>query len=174
MKKADKNLITDLLLLPAGIATIFSGFLLQIKYHMGRLPKTTEVLSADYYDWTVIHKYSSVVFFIILCVHIYLHKEWYISLFKKIPVKRDRTSRLAFILIITSLFGFIPWGQSIINSLLGHPSAATERIFVEIHDKLGIILMIKVIMHVWKRFGWIVKRITGYFNKSRQAVTAEK
>ena len=174
MKKADKNLITDILLLPSGFFTLFSGFLLQIKYHMGRLPKTTEVLSADYYDWATIHKYSSVAFFIIICVHIYLHKEWYISLFRKIPVKRDRSSRVALILIVTALFGFIPWGQSIINSLLGHTSPVSERIFVEIHDKLGILLMIKVIIHLWKRFGWIVKRITGYFHKPRQAVPETK
>lgn len=170
MKKADKNLITDLLLLPSGFLTVFSGILLQIKYHMGRLPKTTEVLSINYYEWTVIHKYASVLFFVILCVHIYLHKEWYISLFRKIPVKRERTSRLALILLVTSLLGFIPWGQSIINSLLGRPSPVTERIFVEIHDKLGILLMIKIIMHVWKRFGWIVKRISGHINKPGQAV----
>jgi len=167
MTKINKILIVNLLLLPVSFLAVFSGSLLQVKYHAGRLPKTTYVLFNNYFDWVTIHKASASLFFIFLCTHIYLHKDWYYRMYKKNLLKRNAPIRLTIVLLVTAITGFFPWIQSLFVYFKGLETHFGEKFFIEIHDKLGILLIILLIFHITKRFRWIKFRLSKLFGKPK-------
>jgi len=80
MGKNVNRLIINLGLLIFGIATAFSGWLIQIKYHMGNhgnIDINQAVMGINYQGWSVIHKISIVALSVVMICHVYLHWKWY-------------------------------------------------------------------------------------------------
>ncbi len=153
MNKLNQNFTIDILLAVTGFLLSLSGILLQVKYHAGRLPKNVEALFFDYYSWSLFHKVFSVIFFMLVSCHIYLHKEWYLRHFITKTAKQRKSPIPTILFFITALTGFIPW-------LLGYFNTSPNgyglwRGLIEIHDKLGIVLIILMLIHLKSKFNWI-------------------
>ncbi len=153
MRSPSLSFKINLGLLFSALIMVFSGLLIQIKYHLGNhgnIDTNINVFDISYYGWSSIHKVSIVILSLIMIFHIYLHWKWYSTIIKKKLVSKNKeVLTLSVLFILVAVTGFIPW---IINSLEGN--LMVRKAFVEIHDKLAIILSIYIILHIIKRLKW--------------------
>jgi len=153
MKNYTKSLILNLGLFIAGLFTIFSGMLIQTQYHIGNhgnISLTDTVLGIHYSGWSGIHKLSIVVLSFLMIFHFLLHWKWYKAIVtKRILHKNKEVITLTIVFTLVALTGFIPW---VIDGLEG--SQLMRKAFMEIHDKLAIVLSVYLILHVVKRLKW--------------------
>jgi len=161
MEKPKPNLLLsiNILLFISGVTTAFSGLTIMLHYHMGHpgaISTTSTCLGLEYYDWSVIHKVSTIVLSLLMTYHILLHWKWYKNLFlKNLIVKNKQVVLLSVIFITAFLTGFIPWILQ-----LGEGTDFTRRSILEIHDKIGIVLIVLLVLHVRKRFKWFTSTYT--------------
>ena len=143
----------NILLLISSITTAFSGLTIMIHYHMGHQGdiSTTDLFWGIYYGgWSTIHKTATIALSLIMAYHILLHLKWYKNvLLKKLLTKNRQVILLSVIFIVTALTGFIPW---LLQS--GDVSDIPQRGLIEIHDKMGIVFIVFLVLHVSKRFNW--------------------
>ena len=163
-KQGIKSLFSlNILLFASSIATAFSGLTIMVHYHMGHhgdISMTDTLWGFDYGGWSVIHKLATVVLSLIMAYHILLHWKWYKNvLHKKLLKKNRQVLLLTVIFIITSATGLIPW-----LVLSGDEMHITRRGILEIHDKMGIMLIVFLILHLSKRFKWF----TGTYSKLKE------
>lgn len=155
MKNPSFNLKINIGLLFGALIVIFSGFLLQVKYHLGNhenIAANNNVFGLNYYSWSSIHKISIVMLSLVMIFHIYLHLKWYNTVIKKRLIsKNNLVLTLSVLFVLVAVTGFIPW---IINLLEGN--LMVRKTFIEIHDKLAIILTIYMILHIIKRLRWFL------------------
>lgn len=153
MRRTFLILIVNLGLLFVGLIMIFSGLLIQIKYHMGHHDTTditNHVLGINYFGWSNIHKISIIFISIIIIFHIIQHWKWYKTIIKKKLFSKNRQVLiLTLVFIIVAITGYIPW----IIKLKGGDEII-QKTFIEIHDKLALILFVYLILHVTKRLKW--------------------
>lgn len=142
-------------LLLFGILMAFSGFLLQIGYHMGNhgeIDTSNVVYGLDYYGWSDTHKISILLVSVFVIFHIILHWKWYMTIVRKKLVSKNRqVITLTIIFILVAITGYLPW---LIK--LGGGSELTRKMFLEIHDKITLVLIVYLILHVTKRFKWYI------------------
>jgi len=140
-------------LLISGIATVFSGLLIQVNYHMGNhgnIVVNDYVFGINYNCWSDIHKISIVVLSALMIYHIYQHWKWYkIVITKKLVTKNRQVIILSSLFVLVAITGFVPW---LIDFLKG--DEMLRKVFIEIHDKLAIILSVYLILHIIKRLKW--------------------
>jgi hypothetical protein len=141
-------------LLLFGSAMVFSGLLIQQSYHMGhhgQIDTNHFVLGLNYFNWSDIHKISIVLVSIAMVFHIILHWEWYKAVVrkKKLVFKNQQAIILTIIFIFVAVSGYIPW----LIKLSGG-SELSHKAFIEIHDKITLVLLVYLIFHVTKRFTW--------------------
>lgn len=138
-----------------GITTIFSGLLIQVKYHMGNhgnIAINDFVIGINYPGWSVIHKISIVALSLLMICHFYLHWKWYKAVIKKKLISRNQqVLMLSFLFVIVAITGLTPWFIGLLNG-----NEVTRIIFIEIHDKLALILAIYLILHIIKRLRWFL------------------
>ncbi len=155
MKKHFYNLSINLGLLISGLITIISGGVIQIAYHIGNhgsIMSTHNVLGINYEGWAQIHKDSIVLFSLLMILHFYLHWKWFkVVIEKRLIAKNKQVLILSVVFVLSAITGFIPW---IIGMTEGN--IIVRNTFVEIHDKLAIILTIFLIWHIIKRLKWFV------------------
>ncbi|MFH0736841.1 MAG: DUF4405 domain-containing protein [bacterium] len=168
ISKLNQNLIIDLLLFITGLLLAFSGLLITIKYHAGSLPKNTQSLMFDYYSWSLFHKVFSVMFFLLVSYHIYLHKEWYLKHFINRTADKKKSFVPTFLFIATALTGFIPWFIGLFLS--SGSSINLWHGIIEIHDKLGTFLIIMMLIHLKSKYSWIKAMIIKVFRGNKQSV----
>lgn len=138
-----------------GFLAVLSGFLIQFSFHMGHhgtIDFNKRVLDINYSEWTVIHKISILLLSVFIIFHITQHWNWYKTIIKKNLIKKNKqvfVLTAAFVLV--AITGYIPW---IIDLTVN--DQITRKIFMEIHDKLTIILFIFLILHVAKRLKWFL------------------
>lgn len=136
-----------------GIASAFSGMLIQINYHMGNhgnIATDDFVFGINYHGWTVIHKVSIVVLSLLMIYHIWQHWKWYKVVFtKRLFAKNRQVLIFSILFVVVAITGLIPW---FIDLLKG--DEIQRKAFIEIHDKLTIILTIYLILHILKRWKW--------------------
>jgi ferredoxin len=173
IKKSDNNssreklklaFIVNLGLLIFGLAMSFSGFLIQFKYHMGHNPgieTDNTVLGTDYYNWTNIHKISIVIISILMTYHFILHWKWYKTIIiKKLAARNKLQIILSIVFMLVAITGYIPW---IIN-LTGGPEIA-RKFFIELHDKIAILLFVLLTIHMTNRLKWYITSLDRLKNK---------
>jgi ferredoxin len=157
-------LIVNIGLLIIGFAMSFSGFVIQLKYHMGHnsgLESYNSVLGLGYHNWTNIHKTSIIIFSILITHHIFKHLKWYKTIINKNLFSRHRLQIiLSIVFILVVITGYIPW---IIN-LSGGPDIA-RKTFIEIHDKITILLFVLLTIHLINRLGWYITTLDKLKNK---------
>lgn len=154
--------IVNLGLFIFGVASAFSGMLIQIKYHMGNhgnIAVNDYVLGIDHHAWTVVHKISIVVLSLLMIYHIYHHWKWYKGvILKKLIRNNHQVLILSLLFVLVAITGLTPW---FIDLLKG--DEMLRKIFIEIHDKVAILLAVYLVLHIIKKSKWFVttyKKIT--------------
>jgi NAD-dependent dihydropyrimidine dehydrogenase PreA subunit len=149
-------LFINLNLIIVSAAMIFSGFLLQIGYHMGNhgaIPETILYFGLDYSGWSVFHKISIVIFSVLMIFHTVFHWKWYsIVLSKKLISKNISVLILTTLFVMVALTGYFSWFIHLTNGL-----EILRKIFIELHDKLTLFLFIFLLLHVAGRLKWFIK-----------------
>lgn len=163
MKNPIIKFINNLVLLFSGSVIAFSGLLIQFNYHMGNhgeINTNQTVLGINYFDWSDVHKISIIFFSIFMIVHIILHWKWYKTVIKKsLIAKNSQVITLSVVFILVAITGYIPW---FVN--LSGGDTTTRKAFIEIHDKIALILLVYLILHVIKRLKWFIPT----FDKMKQ------
>jgi len=153
MGKNVKQFIINLGLIIFGIATVFSGMLIQVKYHMGNhgnIAINDFVLGINYQGWSFIHKMSIVTLSLLMTCHIYFHWKWYkVVITKRLISKNQQVLMLSLLFVTVAITGLTPWFIDLLNGDEMH-----RKVFIEIHDKLALILTIYLILHIIKRLRW--------------------
>lgn len=138
--QSKKQMMSDILLIFIFTASSVSGINLHLtaKNGMDRL-----VWGLGHDTWQTLHVVSAILTLILISIHIYQHKNWYKSLIKSSKTKRKRskgTIALTVIFALVVLTGLIDWIGNVPNSPLGL-----------IHNKLGQIMILFVIVHIYNR-----------------------
>lgn len=164
MEKHTYRLATNIGLLFAGFLTVFSGILIQVKYHMGHHGNheiENFLLGMNYNNWRVIHKITIVILSFLMIIHTYLHLKWYKGIInKRLFSKNSQVIILTLVFFFVSLTGYIPWIIDMNNGDL-----VLRKMFIEIHDKLALILTIYLILHLVKRMKWYFITIQKFRNQ---------
>lgn len=175
-KQTFNNFLVNILLLVSGLLMVFSGLSLQLGYHRGgpggqqvvahemqhhsmryeqvRGIDTSKIVSGlNYSSWSTIHKFAIVFFSLFIIYHIYAHWRWYkVVVAKHLIGKNIQVIVLSALFLLVAITGFIPWfidlsGNSIILRIL----------FIEIHDKLALVLIVFLMLHVGNRLKWFFR-----------------
>jgi len=152
---------------------IFSGLTLQIGYHMGgpgeqhinsrqiqsqsmqyeqlrEIDTSKIVCGLNYSDWSNTHKFVIVFFSLLMVYHTYVHRKWYKGVITKHLIgKNKQVIILSVLFLLVAVTGLIPW----FIDLLGGNSIF-RMLFIEIHDKLTLILIVFFALHIIKRANW--------------------
>jgi len=157
------SFISNIGLLITGILAAFSGFLIQFSYHMGQHGKidfNKLVLDVNYSGWSNIHKIVILFLSVFMFIHIARHWKWYKTITKKnFILKNKQIFILSVVFIFVAITGYIPW----MIDLTGNHEIA-RKFFIEIHDKLTIILFVFLILHVAKRLKWFKTTLNRILN----------
>lgn len=172
-KKTFNSFLINNLLLITGVIMIVSGLILQIGFHVGNreshngihheemvqslsyeqqrgIDLSTTIGGFTYHDWSTFHKIDIVLFSLLMCWHFYSHRNWYKGVYKKhLLHKNIEVITLTVIFLLVALTGLIPW----FIDLSGNTSQ-TRILFIEIHDKLTLLLIIYLVLHLVKRYNW--------------------
>jgi len=173
VKRIFNNFLINILLIVFGLVMILSGLALQLGYHRGgpdvhqigvhevqhqsiryeqvRGFDTSKIVYGfNYPAWSAIHKFAIVFFSLLMIYHICAHWKWYKGVITKHLIRKNiQVITLSVLFVLVALTGFIPWfidlsGNSIILQIL----------FIEIHDKLALLLIVFLILHIAKRAKW--------------------
>lgn len=152
------RLLVNAGLLLMAIAVAFSGFLLQAGYHMGghgSIDTDTVYMGLNYFGWSALHRITIIAITALFVIHVYLHMNWYKSVLSGKNTKRSlQVMVLTLIFILVALSGYISWFIHIFNG-----SEMVRKLFIELHDKLTILLFIFLFMHIAGRFSWFRKAL---------------
>jgi len=164
------NFIINNLLLVVGLVMMFTGLVLQIGFHMGghqvdtngfqsqsipyeqlRVIDTTKIVFGfNYHDWSTIHKVVIVLFSLLMIHHAYVHWKWYKGVITKHLIGKNRqVIFLSMLFLLVAVTGLVPW----FIDLSGGPGTLRMH-FIEIHDKITLILIVFLILHIIKRLKW--------------------
>jgi hypothetical protein len=167
------NFLISNLLLVSGLVMIFSGLVLQIGFHMGgpdghqidvpvvqslsvqyeqlrAIDATKIVCGLNYPDWSTIHKFVIVFFSFLMIYHTYVHWKWYKGVITKHLIgKNIQVVILSVLFLLVAVTGLVPW----FIDLLGG-TGILRMLFIEIHDKITLILIVFLIIHFVRRVKW--------------------
>lgn len=153
MGKNINRLISNLGLIIFGIATVSSGMLIQIEYHMGNrgnIAINDFVFGIDYQSWSAIHKVSITLFTLLMVYHVYSHWKWYKGVISKKRIsKNQQVLILSLLFVLVAITGLTPWFISLLRG-----DEMLRKVFIEVHDKLAIILSVYLILHIIRRLKW--------------------
>jgi hypothetical protein len=153
--KQNKLFIVNVASLISGLLASVSGLVILINYHMGHegvIISTDMFWRLDYFDWALLHKISVVVFTLFIMYHVVLHWKWYKTIIRKKLVRKNlQVVILSILFLLAAITGFIPWFIQ-----MAEGGEHLRKVFMEIHDKLGLILFIYLILHLIKRAKWFV------------------
>jgi len=142
-------------LLLMGLVMAFTGLLIQLRYHMGNhggIETDNMVLGFNYFYWSGLHRITIIFISIFMIFHVSLHWIWYRTVIrKKILAKNRQVITLSIVFILVASTGYIPW---LIH--LAGGSELTRKIFIEIHDKLAMVLFVYLILHLATRLKWFI------------------
>jgi len=151
-------------LLLFGLAMSISGFVIQIKYHMGHhsgLVPGNSVPGNDYYNWTNIHKTSIIIFSILMTFHFSTHWKWYKTIIIRKLVQKNRLQIiLSVVFFLVAITGYIAW-----IIYLSGVSDISRKFFIEIHDKIAILLFVILTLHLTTRLKWYITTLNKLKNK---------
>jgi hypothetical protein len=121
----------------------------------GNIALNENVFGLNYQNWSLTHKISIVALTLLMIYHIYRHWKWYkVVITKKLIAKNQQVLILSLLFVFVAISGLIPWFIDLMNG-----DEIVRKLFIEIHDKLTIILTIYLILHIIKRLRWFVKTV---------------
>lgn len=156
LSKFENSMIISLLLsIPILIMSI-SGLVLTLRFHPSQ-GTLLELWGISRNVWRDMHIYSAIIASLLLLYHLVLVRK---RLYRVITsgrknIRSIKTSRnLFWIFVIGSVTGFIPYIAGMFGMSLHH--------IIEIHDKLGLVIVILIILHIvykWKSIITFSKKI---------------
>lgn len=136
-----------------------TGIILLIVFHMGGGAFRQEWLGIPKAFWLIVHQITAVMFSVGFILHLRIHwnylkkiaRRWRVNL----PVKTKKKSKIQFLFLVITLVvlwaGFFPW--------LSIPEASLKNAsfhwWIDIHNKVGVALLIGMIIHIRKRWNRI-------------------
>ena len=171
----NKFLINNLLLI-SGLLMILSGLVLQMGFHFGgpdvhqvgvreaqaqsmqyeqlrKIDINKIVCGFNYPDWSAIHKFAIVFLSLLMVYHIYTHWKWYKGVITKRLIRKNiQVIILSVLFLLVAITGYIPWFVDLSGS-----TSILRMFFIEIHDKIALVLIILLIVHIIQRLKWMVK-----------------
>ena len=175
IKRNFNNLIINILLLISGLAMIFSGLVMQVGFHMGdhdgqqieaqsvlsqttpyeqlRAIDTTKIVCGfNYTDWLVIHKFVIVFITLLMIYHVFVHWNWYKGVITKhLMGKHKLVIILTLLFLLVAVTGLVPWFIDLLDG-----SSVLRMLFIEIHDKATLILIVFLTLHIIKKLKWYI------------------
>jgi NAD-dependent dihydropyrimidine dehydrogenase PreA subunit len=175
-RRTFNNFLINNLLLISGLLIIFSGLALQLGFHMGghgehqsgsrgmqfesmqyeqlRAIDTNKIVfGLNYADWSSIHKFVIVCFSLLMIYHTYVHWKWYKGVITKhLLGKNIQVITLSVLFLLVAVTGLIPWFIDLSGS-----SSVLRMLFIEVHDKITLILIVYFVLHFIKRAKWFSK-----------------
>lgn len=147
ISKSTRNYYVDIAMILPFIMLIATGIIMLI-YHTG-LPYKETTLGLNGYFWTDIHKVFAAISLILISIHLYLHIDWFKKLFTgKLKNKfKKRNLTLVIVFLLTAITSIIPW------LILGDTEGA--KLFLGIHNKLGLLLIVFFAIHLLGYFKWL-------------------
>lgn len=161
IKKSNKpnfNFYTALFNFFPFIFLAFSGLLIAIFYHAGGHLDQATVLGVNRSGWLYFHKLMAVISLLGITIHLYLHTGWIKMLLKKKILGSAKTTKITVLLLIVflavSLTGIFCW--------MFLPDYIRPEKFgiIEIHEKIGITLIILFIFHLINHWQWIARKFS--------------
>jgi hypothetical protein len=147
-----KNTWINICLIIVSFTTILTGFVIQLKYHMDRLSPVVETWGLAYNSWSLLHKLSIVALSLLMLFHVISHWKWYKTIItRKLIARNKQTLILSVIFVLTAVTGYAAWFAGLANGGASSGAALFRKAFIEIHDKIAIILTIYIILHVVKQ-----------------------
>jgi|WetSurMetagenome_2_1015567.scaffolds.fasta_scaffold115883_3 NAD-dependent dihydropyrimidine dehydrogenase PreA subunit len=174
VKLFNKFIINNLILI-FGVLMAFSGLTLQIGFHMGGtgehhskrheiFPQSMTyeqvreidpgkiVCGFNYSGWSAIHKISIICFSLLMVFHIYAHWKWYKGVITKHLINKNiMVITLSILFILAAITGLVPWFIDLSGS-----KSSLRLGFIEVHDKLTLILIVYLILHMVRKNKWFV------------------
>ena len=174
-KRVFNGFIINNLLLIAGIIMIFSGLVMQLGFHAGghngqpggvhrgssrpmpyeqlREINTDKIVNGlNYHDWSTAHKFAIVCFSLLMIYHICVHWKWYKAVIRKnLMRKNSQVITLSVLFLMVAVTGLLPWSID-----LSGGTTILRLLLIEIHDKLALVLVIYLVLHVIKRYKWFM------------------
>lgn len=148
-----------------GIASAFSGMLIQVKYHMGNhgsIATNDYVFGIQYHGWSVVHKISIVVLSLLMIYHIYEHFKWYKTVVsKRLFAKNQQVLIFSLLFVLVAITGLTPWFIDMMDG-----DEIIRKVLIEIHDKLAIIMTIYLVLHIFNRLKWYITTFEKIKNKN--------
>jgi hypothetical protein len=134
-------------LLVAGTASLVSGFLIQVSYHMNhRVSAGRTVWGWDYPTWALFHQISSAALLAFAAWHLYLNRRPLLAI-----LKRNGAWRRQGPILFATFAAAITTALSAWAAAVGFDHHLAERALVEIHDKVVIPMSVLLALHVWQR-----------------------
>jgi cation transport ATPase len=132
----------------------FSGLLMQMNYHMGHHPESLLCMGMNKEGWLWLHKIVSLLFVVLAGYHIYQRRKWLLRFLKRNKNQQKQKVKtnslwLSLLFVPASITAFISW------FILTDPHS--DKALIEIHDKLGILITVFLIIHLLQHrrwFGW--------------------
>ncbi len=149
--KIEKSYLTTIALLVPIFIMCLSGLILTLRFHPSH-GTLLEVWGIGRELWREIHIYSAIISTILLNYHLLFVRKrlWKVISSGKSGTKSIKASRNVFwIFAICSISGFVAYISGILDTELHH--------IVEIHDKIGILLVIITTQHIIYKWKSIVK-----------------
>lgn len=141
-----------------------TGLILFIQFHIGFGAFRTEWLGVAKSVWLLVHQVAAIGFLIGFVLHLVTHLKY----FKKnaerwchtLPQKTKSRSKVQILLLILTVIvlsaGFLPWvalsGATLENGLYHG--------WIDIHNRLGIVFLSGLLIHIWKRRKRVFGNIT--------------
>lgn len=118
----------------------------------GNIAINNYVFGINYHGWSAVHNISIVILSLLMIFHVNRHWKWYkVVITKKLITKNRQLLMLSLLFILVAITGLTPW---FIDLLKG--DKMLRKIFIEIHDKLAIILSVYLILPIIKKVKWFL------------------
>jgi len=157
MTKTLKKITVDIMNFISISLSAFIGLLIQANYHLGHKADDFLVYGFDRGFWNNAHIIVTGVFVIGFVYHTILNFQAIKAMFKfrkkPLPKCYGISRILVLVMVISALSGIL----SFIFNIVGQYHIRLH--FLEIHDKLGILLALIFIIHFIQHFKWMVKAI---------------
>ena len=164
MESDINRFIVNLGLFVFSIITAFSGMLIQIEYHIGNsgnIAINDFVFGLNYHDWSVVHKVSIVVLSLFAIYHIYQHWKWYkLVIAKRLFARNQQVLIFSLLFVLVAITGLTPWSIGLLQG-----DEMQRKAFIEIHDKLAVLLVIYITLHIIRRIKWFFSAFNRIKNK---------
>ena len=154
-RKGKTAFIVNSVLIVLGMAMAISGLLIQYRYHLQSAPEETTVLTLCRAEWNAVHLWTSIGFLLAAIYHVWAHRKWYKTLFRRKQSSKQRpTCILTILTFIVVITGLIP-----LYIFYSEGNSTFRFSMIEIHDKVAILFLIVAFRHTIKRRKWYLNMI---------------